>query len=78
MWNDELMRGKVSSMNHLAKREGVTQRYIAHLLKLAYLAPNIMEAIARGNVPSAVSLGRLKKGFPLDWQEQRKVLGFSA
>lgn len=67
-WNDELMSGKVSSMNQLAKREGVTQRYIA---------PDIMEAIARGNIPSAVSLGRLKKGFPLDWQEQRKVLGFS-
>ncbi len=77
-WNDELMSGKVSSMNQLAKREGVTQRYIAHLLKLAYLAPDIMQAIARGDIPSAVSLGRLKKGFPLDWQEQRKVLGFSA
>ncbi len=77
-WNDDLMSGKVSSMNQLAKREGVTQRYVAHLLKLAYLAPDIMEAIARGNIPSAVSLGRLKKGFPLDWQEQRKVLGFSA
>ena len=77
-WNEELMSGKVSSMNQLAKREGVTQRYIAHLLKLAYLAPDIMGAIARGNIPSAVSLGRLKKGFPLDWQEQRKVLGFSA
>jgi hypothetical protein len=77
-WNEALMCSTVSSMNALAKREGVTQRYIAHLLKLAYLAPDIMEAITRGDIPSSISLGRLKKGFPLNWQEQRKVLGFSA
>ena len=63
-------------MNRIAVREKVTQRYVAQLLKLAYLAPDIMEAIARGNVPSAISLDRLKEGFPLDWEEQRKGLGF--
>ena len=72
------MCNTVSSMNKLAKREGVTQRYIAHLLKLAYLAPDTIEAITRGDIPSSISLDRLKKGFPLDWEEQRKVLGFSA
>lgn len=77
-WNDAMMRGSVSSMNMLAKREGGTQRYIAHLLKLAWLAPDIMEAITRGDIPSAVSLDYLKKGFPLGWKEQRKVLGFTA
>ena len=77
-WNDALMCNTVSSMNTLAKREGVTQRYIAHLLKLAYLAPDIMEAITRGDIPSSISLDRLKKGFPLDWEEQRQTLGFSA
>ena len=65
-------------MNKLAKREGGTPRYIAHLLKLAYLAPDIMEAIARGDIPSAVSMGRLKKGVSLDWEGQRRVLGFTA
>ena len=77
-WNETLMCSTVPSMNALAKREGVTQRYIAHLLKLAYLAPDIMEAITRGDIPSSISLDRLKKGFPLDWEEQRKMLGFSA
>jgi hypothetical protein len=49
----------------------------AYLIKLAYLAPDIMEAIARCDIPSAISLDRLKEGFPLDWREQRKELGFS-
>ena len=34
-------------MNRIAVREKVTQRYVAQLLKLAYPAPDIMEAIAR-------------------------------
>jgi site-specific DNA recombinase len=78
IWNEALLRGKVDSLNTLAKREGVDQRHIARQLKLAWLAPDIMEAIARGDIPSTLSLSRLKKGFPMDWEEQRKVLGFTA
>ena len=65
-------------MTELAARENVTQRYIAHLIKLAFLAPDIMQCVARGDIPPALSLERLKKGFPLDWTQQRKVLGFNA
>ena len=36
-----------------------------------------MDTIARGDIPAGVSLDRLTKGFPLDWNEQRKVLGFT-
>jgi len=57
-------------MAELSRAEGVTQRYIAHIIKLAWLAPDIMEDII-------ISLGILKKGIPLDWQEQRKRFGFS-
>jgi len=35
-------------MTVLAKQEGDTQRYIAHLLKLVFLAPDIIEAIIKG------------------------------
>ena len=64
-------------MKILAKQEDVTQRYIAHLIKLAFLAPDIIEAIIKGNIPPTLSLGRLKKGIPLDWEEQRQSLGFA-
>ena len=77
-WNDALVTGNVKSMTELATREKVTQRYIAHLIKLAFLAPDIMQAVARGEIPPGLSLDRLKKGFPLDWTQQRKVLGFKA
>ena len=64
-------------MTWLAKQEGVTQRYIAHLLKLAFLAPDIIEAIINGDVPETLSLGILKQGIPRDWQEQRSRFGFA-
>jgi len=76
-WNQALISGKANSMAELARSEDVTQRYIAHIIKLAYLAPDIMDAIIKGNVPAQLSLGQLKKDIPLDWDEQRRLFGFS-
>jgi len=64
-------------MAELARNEDVTQRYIAHIIKLAYLAPDIMDAIIKGDIPAQLSLGQLKKDIPLDWDEQRRLFGFS-
>ena len=76
-WNQMLITGLVPSMSELARQNNVTQRYIAHLIKMAFLAPDIMVAIKQGKVPAGLSLDRLKKGFSLDWEEQRIVLGFN-
>ena len=75
-WNQSLLSGAVSSMAELAAQENVTQRYIAHLLKLAFLSPGIMEAITKGKIPSDLTLGKLKNGIPLDWKEQAYKFGF--
>jgi hypothetical protein len=40
------------------------------------MLPEIMQAIMRGQVPATLSLDQLKKGFPLDWNEQQAKLGF--
>jgi len=76
IWNQALITGQVSNMARLAKQEKVTQRYIAHLIKLAFLAPDIMEAIVNGDTPKQLTLGRLKEGFSYDWDDQRNELGF--
>ncbi len=75
-WNQALITGQISNMKHLAKQEKVTQRYIAHLIQLASLAPDIMDAIINGDVPNNLTLGRLKEGFSYNWNEQRIELGF--
>ena len=77
-WNNCLISGKSSSMTEIAKENGVTQRYVAHLIKLAWLAPDIVQAIFSGEISEELSLDRLKKGFPAEWQEQRKSLGLGS
>ena len=75
-WNHDLVTGQALSMNELAEKHGITQRYVSHLIKLAWLSPDIMKAIFRGEIPAMLSLDRLKRGFPLQWNQQRQELGY--
>mgnify|MGYP001821112796 CR=1 FL=1 len=77
-WNQMLITGQVESMKELAISSNVTQRYIAHIIKLAWLSPEIMQAIFSGQIPPTLSLGKLKKGFPLEWSKQPSALGFTS
>ena len=44
-WFEELISAP-TSLAAIASREGVTDRYVARLIRLAFLAPKIVEAIA--------------------------------
>ena len=50
------------------------QRYICDLIKLVYLAPDIIEAIIEGRIPAGLTLDRLKKKFSMEWSKQRQLL----
>ncbi len=76
VWNQALISGSISSMSALAKENQVSQRHVSKIIRLAYLAPDIMEAIFRGHIPHKLSMARLKENIPLDWEEQRKEFGF--
>lgn len=76
VWNSGLINGEIKSIRAVAERERVDDRHAARLLRLAWLAPDIMRAIRKGDIPEGLSLSRLKQGFPLDWAEQRLGLGF--
>ena len=43
--------------------------------KLTSLAPDITEAILRGEEPDGLSLENLRKNLPVRWEEQRKICG---
>jgi len=76
-WHNALLIGEATSMVEIAKKEGVSRAYISHLTHLAFLAPDITEAIFNGKIPVTLSLTKIKEGFPMDWIAQRKLLGFS-
>ena len=48
--------------------------YVAKLLRLALLAPGIVEAVLDGRLPKGVRLEDLVRSLPMDWAGQRWVL----
>jgi len=79
-WFGMLRSRTVESITDLAKKENVQRTYPSRIIPLAFLAPDIVEAILDGRQPIELSLDRLLASMPLplDWREQRAVLGFPA
>lgn len=73
------MEGAASAtIEEISKRQGVTPSYAARLVRLNYLAPDIVEAILVGAHPADLTANKLMKDtrFALSWREQRRALGF--
>ena len=49
-WRDEIESGDAGSLTEIAAREGVSQPYLIRILRLAYLAPDVIEASMVGNL----------------------------
>lgn len=77
-WTEMLISGECASVNELARELGYKHSYVTRILSLANLAPDIIEAIHRGEEPGGLSLQKLVKGIPDDWQEQRELFGFGS
>ena len=76
-WKERLFSGGAPSTSAIANEEGVTERYVSRIMRLAFLAPDIVEAILGGYQPVDLELERLLKGIPTSWDAQRRALGFS-
>jgi DNA invertase Pin-like site-specific DNA recombinase len=63
----------------LAKREGVSPSYFTRLVRLSYLAPDIIQAILDGHQPRDLTPEKLLEHsrLPLAWHDQRTALGFA-
>ena len=73
-WFEELISARATSLAAIASREGVTDRYVARLIRLAFLAPKIVEAIAeRGELADLKLTPHVD--LPLDWTTQKRVVG---
>jgi len=47
-------------------------------MPLAFLAPDIVQAIYEGHQPADLKVKALSAHLPIEWTEQRRVLGFPA
>ncbi len=75
-WFDEISTGKARSLAAIAAREGLAVRYVGRLIRLAFLAPDIVESIVEGRQPTTLTAEALTRRIelPLSWCAQRAVL----
>ncbi len=76
-WQRMLESGKAPSTRQLAEREKINPSYLARIMRLTLLAPDIVEAILDGRQPKGLVLADLSKPFPVEWDKQRVLFGFS-
>ncbi len=74
-WKKMLESGGFTTINELAEREGIAPSYMTRVLRLTLLAPDIVEAIIDGRQGPEVTLARLLKGFPAEWEVQGAIQG---
>ena len=71
-WQDQFESGEYAGVEDLAQALGVDRTYAGRIPRLTSLAPDIVEAILRGDEPEGVSLRKLPKNLPMKWEEQRR------
>ena len=77
-WSVELLNGKSCTIRQIEDRERLRSGSVSRILPLAWLAPDISTAILEGSQPQHLTAKKLRilAELPLEWQEQRKILGF--
>jgi len=72
-WFEEIKAG--TSMQTIATRENMSQRRLAHLVDLAFLAPDIVQLITDGRQPTSLTADRLiRANHHSLWGDQRAWL----
>ena len=73
-WKRMLESGEFATISELAGREGIAFTYMARVLRLTLLAPDIVEAILDGKQGPEVTLKGLMEPFPVEWRAQMALI----
>lgn len=69
-WKRMLDSGEFATIAELAEKEGIAFTYMARLIRLSLLAPEIVESILDGSQGPDLTLARLLEPFPVEWAGQ--------
>jgi ParB-like chromosome segregation protein Spo0J len=73
-WQRQLDEEVHTSVSDIGEAEGISKSYVSRILRLALLAPDIVEAILAGRTDQALLLENLERPLPASWTEQRAVI----
>ena len=79
-WFDALTGREATSVQEIARRDGIDASDVGRSIQIAFLAPDIVEAILAGRQPVELTARRLMRigALPIEWDRQRRFLGFPA
>jgi hypothetical protein len=60
-----------ASVSEIGDAENISKSYVSWILRLALLAPDIVEPILEGRANQSPILERLERPLPASWEEQR-------
>jgi hypothetical protein len=66
-----LDEGVYATVSEIGDAENISKSSLSRILRLAVLAPDILEQILHGRAPQTVALERLERPLPASWVEQR-------
>lgn len=69
-WRRKIERGEASTIADIAGAEKVADRFVSRMMRLAYLAPDVLEKLLIQRIPPALSLNDLVVVAELPWAEQ--------
>ena len=73
-----LDEGVYTSVSEIGDAENISKSYVSRILRLALLAPEIIEAILAGSADQSLMLARLERSMPADWKEQHHLIRLRA
>jgi site-specific DNA recombinase len=69
-WADQIVSGKLVTMEDLAKSAGVSKIYARRMLRCAALSPALTTQILDGRQPVELTFDKLTRNLPLSWEQQ--------
>jgi hypothetical protein len=70
-WQRMLDEGAYTTVSEIGEAENISKSYVSRILRLALLAPDIVEGILARTVHQGLMFERLERPLPASWVEQR-------
>ena len=72
-WRKLMETGVYATVEEIAAAEKINTSFVSRILRLALLAPEIVEMIIDGLQPTDLTLAKLMKPFPVEWKKQMRL-----
>src|SRR5918996_4933242 len=70
-WQKLIDEGIYTSVSEIGDAENISKSYVSRILRLALLAPDIVDAILAGGTEQGLMLEQLERPLPASWEVQR-------